>query len=277
MSDFRDIRLSVADLDGTLLDDHKELDAGIFEVIRKLQERHIMFTLASGRNVHIMKPYLKQLSLRLPFIANNGANMFKEEACIYEKSMEPKELEFVFQVLEKQNIPCIAYTRDIVFTTSLQDTRLQLFLERLRGKTMIQQAAGREDMLGHAIFKVVMIAKDSDKMEAVLHRINLHCKALHAVRSEDDVYTITHVDATKGKTLIRLMEELHVSAKQTLVFGDNFNDATMFAAAGISVCMENGQQKVKEKADYIAKANTAQGVSRFLKEHILSDIEGRYQ
>ena len=44
----------------------------------------------------------------------------------------------------------------------------------------------------------------------------------------------------------------------------------MFAAAGISVCMENGQQKVKEKADYIAKANTAQGVSRFLKEHILS-------
>lgn len=29
MSDFRDIRLIVADLDGTLLDEHKELDAGI--------------------------------------------------------------------------------------------------------------------------------------------------------------------------------------------------------------------------------------------------------
>ena len=45
--------------------------------------------------------------------------------------------------------------------------------------------------------------------------------------------------------------------------------ATMFSTAGIRVCMENGQSEVKEMADYIAKANTEQGVSRFLKEYVL--------
>ena len=235
MSSFADIRLVVADLDGTLLDDEKQLDAGIVDVIKELAKREIMFTLASGRNIHIMKPYLKELSLQLPFIANNGANMFQGDA----------------------------------FTTSLQDARLQFFLNRLRGKTRMKQAVDDRDMLGHAIFKVVMVAKDANVMEPVLHTINAHCESLHAVRSEDDVYTITHVDATKGKTLVRLMELLHVQPKQTMVFGDNFNDATMFSTAGISVCMENGQSEVKEMADYIAKANTEQGVSRFLKEYVL--------
>ena len=134
---------------------------------------------------------------------------------------------------------------------------------------MVKQAGNDRDMLEHAIFKVVMVAKNANVMEPVLHTINAHCESLHAVRSEDDVYTITHVDATKGKTLVRLMELLHVQPKQTMVFGDNFNDATMFSTAGISVCMENGQSEVKEMADYIAKANTEQGVSRFLKEYVL--------
>ena len=75
MSSFADLRLIVADLDGTLLDDEKQLDAGIVDVIKELEKRDIMFTLASGRNIHIMQPYLKELSLQLPFIANNGANI----------------------------------------------------------------------------------------------------------------------------------------------------------------------------------------------------------
>ena len=96
MSSFADLRLIVADLDGTLLDDEKQLDAGIVDVIKELEKRDIMFTLASGRNIHIMQPYLKELSLQLPFIANNGANMFQGDACIYEKSMESEELALLF-------------------------------------------------------------------------------------------------------------------------------------------------------------------------------------
>ena len=65
------------------------------------------------------------------------------------------------------------------------------------------------------------------------------------------------------------MVKILLLPKQTMVFGDNFNDATMFSTAGISVCMENGQSEVKEMADYIAKPNTEQGVSRFLKEYVL--------
>ncbi len=48
MSSFADLRLIVADLDGTLLDDEKQLDAGIVDVIKELEKRDIIFTLQAG-------------------------------------------------------------------------------------------------------------------------------------------------------------------------------------------------------------------------------------
>ena len=73
-----------------------------------------------------------------------------------------------------------------------------------------------------------MVAKNANVMEPVLHTINAHCESLHAVRSEDDVYTITHVDATKGKDAGTTDGAAACTAEADDGFGDNFNDATMF-------------------------------------------------
>ena len=75
-------------------------------------------------------------------------------------------------------------------------------------------------------------------------------------------------------TLHALLADINSQGQVQMAMNGGIYDES-YAPLGLYI--ENGQQKVKEKADYIAKANTAQGVSRFLKEHILSDIEGRYQ
>jgi hydroxymethylpyrimidine pyrophosphatase-like HAD family hydrolase len=69
-----------------------------------------------------MKPYLEQLPISLPFITNNGANIFQNDTCIYEKNMEAKELYYAFQVLEQHNIPYIAYSDEAVFTREEKDS-----------------------------------------------------------------------------------------------------------------------------------------------------------
>ena len=45
MSDYEKIKLIVADMDGTLLDDHKELDTAIVGVVKKLNMRGIHLSL----------------------------------------------------------------------------------------------------------------------------------------------------------------------------------------------------------------------------------------
>ncbi len=117
-----------------------------------------------------------------------------------------------------------------------------------------------------SIFKVVMVNEDTEGMKDIMDQINEYCINLQCVRSEDSIYTITHVNAVKGKTLEYLINLLGIKKEEVMVFGDNFNDMTMFEIAGISVAMENSQNEVKEKADYQAGSNNHNGVSAFLKK-----------
>lgn len=268
MNNLSNIRLIVADMDGTLLNDEKHLDSGIKDVIEELNARDIQFTLASGRNIHIMKSYMKELNLNLPCITNNGANIFQNDICMYEQNMMLTELAYAFTILQKQDIPFIAYSNEAVYTNEVA-SETEKFLHRLRGKTKIIVEHNHDSILRNSIFKVVFINDDVDTMLDLMNDINSHCENLHCVRSENEIYTITHIDATKGKTLKKVLTMLCLQPEQVLVFGDNFNDISMFEVAGISVAMKNSQEEVKQKADFIALSNNENGVSEFIKEHLL--------
>lgn len=67
------IKLIVCDLDGTLLNDRKQLDSQILEVLDALRKKHILFTLATGRNEAIVRDYVDQLGIEIPYAADNGA------------------------------------------------------------------------------------------------------------------------------------------------------------------------------------------------------------
>ena len=53
-----------------------------------------------------------------------------------------------------------------------------------------------------------------------------------------------------------------------IVFGDNYNDVSMFEAVKYSVCMENADKDVKDKASFIFKSNDVNGVSDFIQKYI---------
>ena len=101
------IKLIVADLDGTLLHDDKSLDRNIKSV---LKEKNIPFTFVSGRNVHIIQEYLDELNISLPYITNNGANMFLGNTCIYECPINSNELETCLSILVKREVAFLAYS-----------------------------------------------------------------------------------------------------------------------------------------------------------------------
>lgn len=268
-----DIRLIVVDMDGTLLDDQKQLDTDIFDVIQRLKKRNILFTLASGRNIHIMKSYIEALHIEQPCITNNGALIFQKDLCLYEQNMAKSELKIACSILQKKDIAYIAYAKDVVYIVK-EAASLQHFLCRLRGKTQIKIAQTSDQMADDGISKVVFIHEDGEVVQSIMHTINTCCTALHCERSEDCVYTITHRDATKGKALRRVLDILHIAAHQVLVFGDNFNDISMFKLAGICVAMQNSQQLVKDCADYITLSNNERGVSTFIRTHILKTGQG---
>lgn len=255
----RNIQLILCDLDGTLLNDNKEMDTDFVKSCK-----NIPFTLVSGRNQAIMQDFVNQCNLKLPYITNNGANIYVKDQCIYEKAIETKELKTALDLLQKQDVSFIAYSSKVLYRHG-KNEKMDFFAKRLEGHCEICTYQGQELS---SIFKVVMIHKDLTLMKELCQAINDLCPNSIAIRSEGYVHTLTHREATKGKAIQFLLRFLELSPECVLAFGDNYNDISMFENVGYSVAMQNASQDVKEKAMYVTLSNNEQGVSRFLEENL---------
>ena len=68
------------------------------------------------------------------------------------------------------------------------------------------------------------------------------------------------------------MELMKVSSDQVLVFGDNYNDTSMFDVVKYSVAMGNSTKEIQDKATHVTKSNEEQGVSWFIKNYVLEKL-----
>lgn len=256
----REVKLIVADLDGTLLHTDKTLDHHIKEILCK---KKIPLTFISGRNVHIIQEYLNELEITYPYITNNGANMFLGNKCIYECAIESHELKQCLDLLYQKHVAFLAYTNEKIFSSGEQPG-LRAFIDRLIGKCEIIYDAKFKDYAHESIFKVVMIHPE---MEEIKDKINYICHHTVCMQSEGEIYTLTNKAATKGKTLEKLLEVLNLKSEEVVAFGDNYNDLSMFDVVdGIAVM--NAQDPLKKISKYLTKSNDEDGVSYFIEHHL---------
>ena len=68
-----DIRLIVADMDGTLLDDEKQMHDQFWPLIDELHRRGILFSPASGRQYYTLLREFADIADEMVFIAENGS------------------------------------------------------------------------------------------------------------------------------------------------------------------------------------------------------------
>lgn len=69
----------------------------------------------------------------------------------------------------------------------------------------------------------------------------------------------------KGLTLVRMCKKYGISPDESCAFGDSGNDISMFNKAGLSVCLGNGQDALKEIADYVTDNIWEDGLYNGLK------------
>ena len=112
------------------------------------------------------------------------------------------------------------------------------------------------------------IDKDLNKVQEFANKINLYCEHVHCERAEGNAFVMVNRQASKGLALKNLLKLLHISSEEVVVFGDNYNDVSMFEAVKYSVCMENADNDVKNKATFICSSNDLNGVSDFIQKYI---------
>lgn len=254
------IRLVVCDLDGTLLKTDKTLDECIISII---QNKQYMFTVASGRSAVLVKDYVDALGVRMPYITNNGAQVYDaHHGCMKQYDIAQGEVGFIIELAKKMKIECHANSDSCIYTVGRLE-QIRPFRDRFVGKLPIVDHALTEQITNDIIYKIVCIDSSLEKMNEFAKQVNLHCSGASCVRSEGNAYTVVNKEASKGAALRYIMDLYQIDREEVLVFGDNYNDLSMFKAAGTSVAMENADRQIREHADFVTVSNDENGVSAF--------------
>lgn len=64
----------------------------------------------------------------------------------------------------------------------------------------------------------------------------------------------------KAKGIYRVLDHFGASPEDVVVFGDNYNDLSMFMPEWISIAMGNAVPELKEKAQYVTTQIDEDGI-----------------
>lgn len=261
-----DLRLVVADMDGTLLDGEGRVPSRFETVMARMREHGVVFMPASGRQLANLRATLGSAIAESPVIAENGTIVVQGDAEIHRETITRSDAVAAVRTaraLREQGFdvgPVIA-TRDRAYVDRID--------ERFVRQCAFYYAALEpvEDVLDLALDNVLKIAVyafgDAESecygpLSAAVPGVQTVVSGVHWV----DMMART---ASKGRALAAVQERLGINPAQTAVFGDYLNDAELYDHAELSFAMANAHPGILSRARYIAPANTDDGVLRTIE------------
>jgi len=258
------ISLIVCDCDGTILDEKKNLDSGLKNVVGLLKKKKIDFSLASGRNYYLIRPFVDELRIDLPYITDNGGNIYQGEQRLVNNILPPEALPAIAAWLYHHDLPFLIYTDCSVYINEATET-LQHFADRLNGLMNLIPYSPQIDFAGETSYKITVDSAEQGTMPGLVQAFFETFPDVNIKPSEGKLYTITSPEATKANALKQLADSLSVPLSEVMVFGDNHNDISMIEEAGWGVAVSNGEPDAVEAADDLCGSNDDNGVSEYLK------------
>ena len=259
------IKLIASDLDGTLLDSDKHIDAGIFSLLPELKKRGIEFTTFSGRNEKLAAPFVDELNVNVPYGVNNGGEIYYKHGRIDIEPICSDYNQKLMNLFLQYKIPFACYCSDKMIRYGASN------FFKSRTDKVITDAIPYEEGMDFSNEKIVKVTTDVanlKELDEVKEILSNNFPELIYIEAETDVYCINSRSANKGNALEKICEHLNISLEEVMVFGDSYNDIPMLEKAGYGVAIENAEEDVKAVADAITTYDhNHQGVSTFLKEY----------
>jgi len=273
-----DIRLIAFDLDGTLLNDRKEVSPRTMRALERAAEKGVILVPATGR----IRNAIPKAVLELPFvhylITINGAivwDLNKEER-IYRNVFTKEQSLELWDYMNRFDAMCDLYQDGQGYMEEKNLGMLDdyvLFPEMIKmvkaSRLVIPDVRRRIEQSEEGVEKFNMFFVDRELQARVKQDLKDRYPYLKATTSLVNNVELNHMGADKGVGLRALCDYLGLPIECTMAFGDGDNDSAMLVAAGCGVAMGNADDCVKASADVIALTNEEDGLARIIEEYVL--------
>lgn len=285
------IKLIAVDMDGTLIGKNREISEENINAIKKAQKLGIKFAIATGRALCDVNPMLEKYKLKCDTLIMNGAQYLDENKNIISSTyIEKSKVNMILKAMKYDDISIEIYTDDGFYTMNTKEEILMGMIRRgmishPELKNFEERKAYAEKSIHfinmqyinnldefiakHNIAKFISFS-DSEKIINTLRKKVESIGGLAVSGSFTTNIEVNHIDAEKGKILLKAIERYNIKREEVAVLGDGMNDYSMFREFPCSFAMDNAVPEIKKAAKYITASNDESGVAKAI-DRILNE------
>lgn len=261
------------DIDGTLVNfDGRMLDS-TKEALKRAKQNGHKIVLCTGRSLCQIYPWLLEMNFD-GIIGGSGSFVMYQDKVIYEHFIPQPTLQKIMEIMREAKAHYMGQTRNKLIVSSEHSTPEHL-LKRLKD---IQRGEYRQSYPPHIeVDRNMASRKDIEKItyfdaempfEDVKRSLLPYCEITGMSFNDLGANSgeITDKGVNKALGIQKFIEYVGLSKEDTISFGDGDNDHEMIEYTEIGVAMGNASDALKQKANYVAKHITEDGIYHTLQE-----------
>lgn len=269
------IRALFLDIDGTLLDSHKQVPATALRAIQACRSRGIAVYAATGRAGDLDQQLASTWHPDLPMdgVFHNGACLrlgpHEDQLCL-----DPGEVNRIIQCCETDpelNISLQYGDWGIAFRHPLDPGQTQLWGIRDGGRAFLRPWPDMAPGACDGILKLMVFPRGPWGTQGDLTSLHRQLTESDSIRANlclsdrGAIIQAMHPGANKRNGVERALAILGLAPESVAVVGDDTNDLEMLAAFPHSVAMGNAPAAVKAAARHVAPSHDADGLARAIE------------
>ena len=283
-------KMIILDLDGTLLNDYKEISKENINLIKRAyNEKGIISVIATGRPLEYANEICNSSDNHLAdyIIASNGAIIKdnKTDEVIYKASLTNTEILNLRNIfLEEKADYMIVYTdkqvlreakntnasRNSAIIVNKKDSELENIVDAMNTSSNLSSLLC---MIGGDTLALKNIITRLAKVKGI--ETPSICNYSHKTQTysfESKFIDIMKKGCSKKNAICILLDILGIKKEETIIMGDGNNDISMFECAGLKIAMENAEEHLKEKADFVTASNNNDGVAKAIQKFVFNEV-----
>lgn len=267
-------KLLFLDLDGTLLNDAKEISEGNRVALDKALSQGHRVVICTGRPLCSAIDMSNRLGLTgdgCYVIAYNGGAVYDvyRGEMLFEQTVPAQAACAVGKRADEMNLHVQTYDNThVLVNPRWEDELLAQYCKTIH--IPYRLVPEYPEALSHDPPKVLVISVDHGAGEILEKEINSQFAELECFFSNPRFLEIVPRGMNKGNAIRRMCAQIGIPVEHSIAVGDADNDLSMIQAAGLGVCMINGTDAMKAAADYITQNdNNHDGVAEVVEKFML--------
>ncbi|HLS61311.1 MAG TPA: Cof-type HAD-IIB family hydrolase [Virgibacillus sp.] len=239
------------DIDGTLVDDEKQMLATTKQAIKDLQRNGVHIAIATGRPPFMFQEIRDELDID-SYISFNGQQVVCNGEVIYENPLEVQALQKLHEDAIDRGHPMMLIGKNEMRATVTEHPDIKATYHKLLSSYPLVDPTYYQQ---EAIFQALLFC--NEKEEGVIQKQH---QDFHFLRWHELSCDIMPLGASKAIGMNKIIEAKGLKKTASYAFGDGSNDMELIKEAGTGIAMGNSIPELKEIADYTTKSVDEDGV-----------------